>query len=182
MSARLESNKRGPVGPVDTGYSDHVRRNILIVGHGRSGKDTAADLLHGKGRLLNAGSLSWHALPFMAKELGITPQKAWDERHAKRQFWKDHLDTLRAHDTLFLVKLALKHGNIVTGLRAREEMDAAQASGLFSSIVWIERPGTPVDPTVCFGPQDSTDILHNTGTLEDFEAKLLTWAKSENYL
>lgn len=157
-------------------------RNILFVGYGRSGKDTAADFLHGKRNLVNAGSLSWHALPFMAEFLGVTLQKAWDERHENRQLWKDHLDRIRVQDTLFLVRLALKKGNIVTGLRARAEMDAAQASGFFSSIVWVERPGIPTDPTVCFGPADCTDRLVNDGTLEEFREKVIAWATSKGYL
>lgn len=159
-----------------------MRGNILIVGHGRSGKDTAAEFLHGRGSLRYAGSFSWFALPFMAEHLGLPPQLAWERRHQNRKEWFDYCNWLRRDDPLFLARLALKSGNVVTGLRDRVEMDAARASGLFSSILWIHRPGNPVDPTVKFTAADSTDYLVNDGTLPAFEARVLRWAHEKGYL
>lgn len=161
-----------PVGP----------SNILIVGHGRGGKDTAADFLHGHGELRCAGSSSWFALPFISAALNRPPQKCWEERHNNRVFWFEFCNALRANDPLFLMRRALQSGNVVTGLRDRVEMDAAKSSGMFQSIVWVDRPGTPVDPTVKFTQEDCTDVIHNDGTLEEFREKVLGWAQVKGYI
>ncbi len=155
---------------------------ILFVGWGRCGKDTCGSILHNVGPFVYTGSTSWQALPFMSKILRVPPQVAWDERHQHRQFWKDQCDILRKDDELFLIRLALQHGNVCTGLRADVEMDAAKASGLFDAIVWVERPGTPEDPTVQFTKDDCTDVLHNDGTLEDLKSLVIQWARSKGWL
>lgn len=156
--------------------------NLLIVGHGRGGKDTVAQFLHGRGNLRCAGSFSWFALPFIAAALKEPEQKCWEERHAKRQFWFEFCNALRANDPLFLARRALQKGNVVTGLRDRVEMDAAKASGLFSAILWVERPGIPVDPTVKFTREDATDMLINDGSLEELEKNSVEWAKAKGLL
>lgn len=155
---------------------------ILFVGHGRCGKDTAARTLHGKGPNRFGGSTSWHALPFMAEYLNVPPQIAWDERHENRVLWWEKCNELREADPLFLIRRALKHGNICTGIRDRVEIDAAKSSGLFSSILWIDRPGLPEDPTVKFTKEDCTDVLTNDSDVLTFRQSVLKWATQKGYI
>ncbi len=156
--------------------------NLLIVGWGRHGKDTAAMALHGWGDLVYAGSTSWQALPFMAKVLGVPEQIAWDERHNNRVRWWQECNKLRLQDPLFLVKRALQNANIVAGLRDDVEMKAAKASGLFKAILWVERPGVPEDPTVTFKKEDCTDFLLNDVGLNTFKARVRNWARTKGFL
>lgn len=150
--------------------------NILILGKGRSGKDEAGRFLNDHLGIPYGGSTSWAGLPYIAKALGTHPQLAWEHRHEQRGFWKDFYDNLRRDDPLFLVKLALKTGRVVTGLRGAVEVKAARASGLFKHILWIERPGTPDDPTLEFGEEVATEIIWNDGTLPGFHLNLASWA------
>lgn len=151
---------------------------ILIVGHGRSGKDEAAQFMHEHLGFRYGGSTSWAALPLMANHLGLHPMHAWEQRHNLRQIWRSHLDYLRRGDPCLLMRIALgDDANIITGVRGGPEIDAAISEGLFDHIVWINRPGTPVDPTVDFGPDKATIRIQNSGTLEEFHYQLTTWAR-----
>ena len=155
---------------------------ILFVGHGRSGKDEAAGILHGLGKLKYAGSLSWFALPYVANYLSLPQQVCWETRHARRETWKSYCDWFRKDDQLRLVNLALAHGNVITGVRARAEIDAVKSSGLFDAIVWVERPGNPVDPTVDFTEADCTDTILNNETLQAFHFRVVDWAERRGFI
>lgn len=159
-------------------------QTILFCGNGRAGKDEAAMFLGRITQLPYAGSFSWAALPHMAKVLGVHPCQAWEERHKKRQFWKDELDKLRLTDQCYLARLALATGSIAAGLRDVVEINAVKAEGLFDRIVWVDRPGVPVDPTVTFKPEDCHETIVNPGpygedtpeNLAKYHDVLFSWA------
>jgi len=153
---------------------------ILFVGFGRAGKDEAAAYLAKITGLRYAGSFSWAALPYMAARLGIHPQLAWETRHQNRELWKSYCDELRKMDQTILARMALQSGDICAGLRDKVELDAVKAANLFDRIVWINRPGTPEDPTVTFFPSACDDLIVNDGTLEDFHQQIASYA--ENFL
>jgi len=145
---------------------------IVFVGYGRAGKDEAAHYLSKLTTLRYAGSFSWAALPHMASLLGEHPQYAWDHRHENRQLWKYELDRLRLIDQCYLARLVLQQGDVTAGIRDKAELDAVKAEKLFDHIVWVSRPGTPIDSTVTFGSEDCDWVLHNNGPLKDFWAAL----------
>lgn len=150
---------------------------ILIVGHGRSGKDEAAQFMQEHLGFRYGGSTSWAALPLMAEHLGLHPMHAWEQRHALRQLWRNQCDVFRKQDPCLLIRRALSNdANVITGVRGLPEIDAAIAEGLFTHIVWINRPGTPVDPTLDFGSERANVVILNDGTLEEFHYQLTNWA------
>lgn len=151
-------------------------KKLLIVGHGRHGKDEAAMHLSKITPLRYAGSCSWAVLPLMAEYLNIHPQQAWETRHQMRELWKSHCDELRRFNPARLMARALQSGDIVTGCRQLVELEAAKSQKIVDYILWIERPGTPTDPTVDFGPEHADEILTNDGSLTHFHEKLRLWA------
>lgn len=146
---------------------------ILFTGYGRAGKDEAAAYVARNTGLRYAGSFSWAALPYIAAMTGQHPQVAWDTRHQNRKLWYDLCNQLRASDPTILARMVLAQGDVTAGLRDIVELNACKAAGLFDEIVWIERPGTPKDPTVTFTAEDCDRILWNDGSLEEYHAKLL---------
>lgn len=162
---------------LDSGFGFGVK--ILLCGHGRCGKDEGAMFLAKLTGLRYAGSFSWAALPYMAKILGQHPCQAWEQRHQNREKWKLELDFLRAVDQCYLAREVLKTGDIAAGLRDKKEIDAVRAEQLFDHIIWIDRPGTPVDPTVTFGPADCDEVIWNDGTLSEYHLALTGWAHSK---
>jgi hypothetical protein len=158
---------------------DKCPLKILIVGYGRSGKDEAAMFMSQHLGFKYGGSTSWAALPIMAKFLGLHPMHAWETRHQNRELWKSHLDYLRRDDACLLMRLALADGaNIITGVRGGPEIDLAITERLFDHIIWINRPCTPVDPTVDFGPDKASLVINNGCTLEYFHFLLTKWAQT----
>jgi hypothetical protein len=155
---------------------------IAIVGPGRSGKDEVAQALDGKGPFKWCGSLSWYALPFISRALGVTEQACWDNRHKHRGLWYEFCNWLRREDPCFLIRRALKKGNVVSGIRDVVEIDRAIEDQLFDAILWVERPETPVDPTLTYGKEKATDVLHNTGSLDDLRAAARAWAARKGFL
>jgi hypothetical protein len=151
-------------------------RKILFCGYGRAGKDEAAIFLGRITSLSYAGSFSWAGLPHMAKVLGVHPCQAWEQRHQQRQFWKDELDKVRLTDQCFLARLVIASGDIAAGLRDIAEINAVKAEHLFDRIVWVDRPGNAVDPTVTFSPADCDETIVNGGTLAEYHATLFAWA------
>lgn len=155
---------------------------ILFCGFGRAGKDTAAMHLAKVTGLRYAGSFSWAALPHMAKFLGLHPCQAWEERHNNRQLWKDELDRLRSVDQCFLARRVIEEGDVAAGLRDKKEIDAVRIERLFDHIVWVHRPGTPVDPTVTYGPEDCDSVILNSAGLTDFYEAIESWARLQKLL
>lgn len=156
-------------------YQPKIKK-LLFCGYGRAGKDEAAIFLGRITQLSYAGSFSWAALPHMAKLLGVHPCQAWEERHRQRQLWKDELDKLRLTDQCFLARLVIASGDVAAGLRDIKEINAVKAENLFDRIVWVDRPGTPVDPTVTYRPEDCHETIVNDGDLAQYHAKLFEWA------
>jgi hypothetical protein len=134
---------------------------IAFCGHGRAGKDTAGRILWRKTPLVYSGSLSWAGLPYMAKVLNMCEQDAWDSRHTHRQRWKSELDRFRMDDPTRLIRMSLEKGNIVVGIRAKEELVAAKNLGLLDFAVWVHRAGVPEDPTVTYTWRDCDITLFN---------------------
>lgn len=142
---------------------------IAFCGYGRAGKDTAGKILWRKTPLVYSGSLSWAGLPYMAERLGLCPQDAWETRHERREEWKRMLDEFRAEDATKLIRMSLALGQIVVGIRAKEELAAAKAAGILDYSVWVHRAGTPVDPTVTYTWRDCDLVLFNNRGVREFE-------------
>jgi hypothetical protein len=154
---------------------DSCKHRLLIVGYGRHGKDTMADILEEITGLRYGGSTSWAALPFIARTLGMHPQKVWESRHANRQFWFDFCNVLRKNDPLFLVRRVLKQGDLVVGIRDKEELDCCRASGWFKRIIWVDALSRipEGDATVKFKPADCDEIIFNNTTRAEFVQRIL---------
>lgn len=133
---------------------------LAILGHGRAGKDTAADFLDDHTPLRYAGSTSEFLCPFVAAKLGISEAEAFARRHEDRQLWYDTGNELRRDDPLFLVRRVLAAGDLIVGLRDAEEVARLPEVGVDLRI-WIHRD-VPADPTCKFGPEDCDVVVHNT--------------------
>jgi len=170
-------------------------KRILVVGYGRCGKDASAFLLQNITGIPYAGSTSWSAKELVAKKMGMHPQVCWENRHANRERWKSICDGLREEDQTLLIRLALASVNedkssgllagwrgIVAGVRDGKELFAAKAENLFHHIIWIDRPGTPVDPTVTFEDFDCTSVIVNDGDIDDLNSKLFLWAEKHRLI
>ncbi len=149
---------------------------LCFVAPGRSGKDCAADYLGKITTLKYSGSASNVVCPLIAKELGISEEQCWNERHDNRTFWKNWCDNFRKDDPAKIVKQMLLNGNLVVGLRGYKEIIAAKE--LTDLVIWISNNRVAIDNTMEFGSEVCDIVVENHTTLEDYYKKLHRLANS----
>lgn len=151
--------------------------SIAIVGNGRAGKDTAAEYLRDHTKLRFNGGCSWTGRLYVAERLGISPEEAWNTRHARRMEWYTLLNEYRKTEPHRLVKDVLSHSDIVCGVRDGSEMKSAMEHGLFDLVVWIDRD-VPPDPTLTFGPDVADIVIQNHWSVEAFHHRLRRFSEA----
>jgi hypothetical protein len=117
----------------------------------------------------------------LSKDLGIPvdAEEAYAKRHGGfgltceelRDKWFRYLNEFRADDKTKLVRLVLEKSDFVCGIRSGVELQAAKDERLLDLVVWVDRPGVPVDPTVEFGKTEADVIILNDGTLVDYHKR-----------
>lgn len=165
------------------GYDQRSRRRkklglhvIAYCGHGRAGKDTAAEFMAGAYGAVYGGSLSGAALPIIAEAAGVPPAQAWAERHQRREFWLAGCHALRGGDYTLLLRMSLGEGDSVAGIRGRLELDAAAYEGVVYRSLWVDNRRVAVDPTVEYEAGDCDLAIPNHGSYREFYSKLRRFA------
>lgn len=157
---------------------------VAFLGHGRAGKDTCAEFMAWHTALVYKGGCSWTARNYMAKRLSaeagrvITPEEAYENRHKDRVKWYNWLNEYRAANPSQLIRDCLEHSDVICGVRDGNELRAAVREDVIDLTIWVERPGTPVDPTVTYTIDDCDMVLHNNGDLNDLYKKLTHLAQA----
>lgn len=149
---------------------------IALLGYGRCGKDTAGEWLGKHTPLRYMGSTSSVICPLIAAELGVPVQEAWETRHNNRKFWYEWANNYRRDNPAKLAEFCLETGDMVVGLRDKFELECCRQKKLFDLTIWIHRD-VPVDPTVTFSRTDCDVVVDNTGTLDEYYARLAKLVK-----
>lgn len=144
---------------------------IAICGAGESGKDTVAVWLSKHTPLRLGKSTSQVIAPYVAEALGVSVEKAFNNRRKNRGVWFAMGNDLRKSDPAFLIREALKEGDIAVGPRNREEIIQARKEKLIDLAIWIDRV-VPADPSMTFGPELCDFSINNRGTLEELYKRL----------
>ena len=145
---------------------------IAISGHGRAGKDIAAEwFVHNCG-LRYFGSTSKVIWPHAAARLGLSMREAWQRRHEQRQVWFDIGNELRESDPAYLAREVLRQGDLCIGIRSKGEMATVVRERLVDVLLWVDR-NVLNDPTLEYNVDDFPFIVvRNHGELADFCASL----------
>lgn len=155
---------------------------LALCGHGRAGKDAAAEWFGEHTTIRYSGFSTSRAItPYAARKLGISEEEAFARRHEDRELWFRLGNQLRMEDPAFLARQTFEHGDIAVGIRDRGEMEAVLREGLVDLAVWIERE-VSVDPTLTYGRELCDIIIDNDGTLEEFHSRLRALAKAMGVL
>lgn len=147
---------------------------ILLVGGGRSGKDTAGEIIEQHTGWKFAGTTSKYLCRHVAAKLGLPEDVAYARRHesdAMRVVWFETGNELRKDDPALLAREAFAHGDVTGGVRGKPEIEAIIAENLADLIVWVSRD-VPPDPTMEFGREYADVVLDNNGTLDEFRRKV----------
>lgn len=163
---------------------------VSFVGYGRSGKDTAAEIMATvmgdeyskkmhtalkssvKYLVHYGGSTSSAVAPLIAKAVGKTEEEVFAERHQHRMFWFEFCNILRRDDPTLIARILLGQADILVGLRDIAEIEATRAKDVVAAHIWVSRPGVDSDETVAFSRDDCDLVLENNGSLEDLKRKI----------
>lgn len=158
-----------------------MSRKYLIIGDGRSGKDTLAEMWrdnHG----LTFKSSSMAAAEIFIFDLLEVPhnygsfEECYSDRHNHRQLWHDLICEYNKEDKARLAKDILKNNAAYVGMRSGEEIRECLKQELFDLVIWVEGyPRVPRESRKSsqVTPEDAHIIINNYGTLEEFTEKAL---------
>lgn len=163
---------------------------IMIFGHGRHGKDTAANVL---AQHMNCRPLasSWVACQlFLFKQLKQagygynTPEEAWEDRlssNGMRQFWFERIRQYNDGDRTRLMRGVYRQTDIYIGIRCRDELTEGIKTSLVDLAIWVDAaqrlPCEPQTSITCTREQADI-VIDNNGTEGEFLRRVnrLAWS------
>lgn len=175
-------------------HSLTTRRPLILVGHGRHGKDTVAEMLRDQYGLQFTASSSFCAEKVMIPAFQhphATPKKdypsvqaCFDDRHNHRAFWFDSIAAYNTPDKAKLAKEIFAAGNdLYVGVRDFQELFAIKLNFPEAIVIWVdaskrlEREDTS---SMNIGPWMADIYLDNNGDLATLAANVALLAKNLN--
>lgn len=158
---------------------------LLVVGHGRHGKDTVCEILSQHYHLTFQSSSMFCAQQFiydrMNADLGYnysTFEECYADRHNKREIWYNMIRDYNKPDPTRLGREIFESYDIYCGLRNKAEFHALKNSSSYDYAIWVDRSdhlppedknSNTIEPWMC------DFVLDNNGSLDDlkFNVELL---------
>lgn len=117
---------------------------LLIVGHGRHGKDTVCDILKNQYNFSYESSSRFCCQLFIFRELqpkyGYADEaECYADRHNHRTEWYTMIHDYCRDDLARLGKDIFAAHNIYCGLRNRREFHAMRNQSVFDYCIWVDR-------------------------------------------
>ena len=155
-------------------------KRLLIIGHGRHGKDTVAEMLNEKFGLEYRGSSEMAAEIFIFDALKdkfnyATAAECFDDRHNHRDEWYQMICGFNEEDRAKLAKEIMRTSDAYIGMRDDRECDKCGEDNVFDYIVGVFDPRKPLEPSTSFNIDmwSKCDfIIPNGGSLEDLDTKV----------
>ncbi len=153
---------------------------LLIIGHGRHGKDTAADFINQALGLKSESSSMICAREFIYEELKEkynykTFEECYEDRHNHRTEWFDRIAAYNTPNKTRLGRKIWEFSDVYIGIRNDEEFYAIEEAGLYDFCIWVDAcERLPLEPWESMKlDRDMADIIiDNNGTLEQFHENL----------
>lgn len=152
---------------------------LLIIGHGRHGKDTAAEILQDEFCIRSSSSSEAAHKAFIAEALEKeydNERESYADRLNFRTLWFELICFYNRKDKTRLAREILKDHDCYVGMRSKEELMACKEAGLFDLIIWIdasERLPVEDSGSNTISESDADLIIQNNGTKEEFYKKIV---------
>jgi hypothetical protein len=158
-------------------------KKLLIVGHGRHGKDSMAEILEKDFGLTFMSSSQAAADIFIYKALKEkygykTSEECFEDRANHRTEWYEMICDYNKDDKARLAKDILKLTDCYVGMRDSGEIAECIKQGLFYRVVWVDASERlPLEPKASFNinENDADEFLTNNGSLEEFKDKVIAF-------
>jgi hypothetical protein len=170
--------KVGPGDAVTTRMQEDGRivayRNpkILVIGHGRHGKDTVAEMLREEyGLRFTSSSLFCAERVVLPAMMAVghqyaTAKECFEDRHNHRELWYRVIEDFNTPDKTALARAILTENDVYVGLRSHREFHACRNAGLFDAVVWVdasERVPSESRGSMTLEPWMADYVLDNNG-------------------
>jgi hypothetical protein len=166
---------------------------LLIIGHGRHGKDTVCELLRDRYGYSFESSSQFCSRLFIYDQLKdrygyANEQECYADRHNHRQEWYEAICAYNVPDAARLGREIFSAHDIYCGLRNKKEYHAMRNTGVFDYAIWVDRSDyLPAEPKTSMSLEQwmSDFTIDNNGTLEELEfnvdqlIKHMVWWKTK---
>lgn len=144
---------------------------LLIIGHGRHGKDTVAEMINELMGLKFTSSSMFVAQeciwPMWGHERYRTFEEMFADRVNYRKTWKDLIFAYNTPDRARTARTMLERGfDMYVGMRSRDEFEVAKK--LFDAVIWVDRSQhlPPESPeSMELNLHDADHLIDNNGSL-----------------
>ena len=153
------------------------KKKLLVIGHGRHGKDTVCEILRDRYNYSFESSSQFCSKLFIYDQLkdkyGYTSEEqCYADRHNHRAEWYDAICDYNVPDAATLGREMFAAYDIYCGLRNKREFFAMQNTGVFDYAIWVDRsdhlPPESKD-SMSLEQWMANFTIDNNGTLEDLE-------------
>ena len=152
---------------------------ILILGNGRHGKDTLAELFNKYFELTFMSSSQASADFFLYNQLKdkygyTTSEECFEDRVNHREEWYQAICDYNKNNRARLAQDILSRSDCYVGMRDKEEFKECVKQKLFDIIIWVDASKRlPLEPGTSFNinMSDADIIVENNGTFEEFVEK-----------
>jgi len=148
---------------------------LLVIGHGRHGKDTVCEILQQNYNLSFESSSRFCSKLFIYDMLkdkyGYTnEEECYADRHNHRAEWYDAICDFNKGDGARLGREIFKEHDIYCGLRNKREFFAMKNTNVFDYCIWVDRsdhlPPEPKD-SMSLEQWMSDFTIDNNGTINE---------------
>jgi dephospho-CoA kinase len=157
---------------------------LLIIGHGRHGKDTVCEILRDRYGFRFQSSSEFCAQKFIYNELrhkyGYTSyEQCYQDRHNHRSKWYNMIHAYCENDYARLGRDIFAENDIYCGLRNKSEFYAMKNTGVFDYCIWVDRSDhLPLEDRSSMNLEIwmADYVIDNNGDLEDLHRNTLDLA------
>ncbi|WP_315740151.1 hypothetical protein [Bradyrhizobium sp. SZCCHNR1093] len=161
---------------------------MMVVGHGRHGKDTAAEILRDKfGATFVSSSwfmaervvFPWFEEKYPGKYASV--QECYDDRANHRSTWFDLIADSNKADLTTLGRAIFNEYDLYVGNRNAREFHALKNAGVFDISIWIDacerleyrepRTSLTIEPWMC------DFVIDNNGTQDELKRNIASFMR-----
>lgn len=147
-----------------------TEKRILILGHGRHGKDTVAEIVHeitGLTFVSSSRAMLDIIYPVLRIVTGLTDkEELFDQRTENRELWKELINLYNAADKSALARRICEITDIYVGMRDDQEYEASKH--LFDHVLWVDASARKdPDPTMLIQYDETMTRIDNNGTIDE---------------
>lgn len=121
-----------------------MKKKLLVIGHGRHGKDTVCEILRDRYGYTFESSSKFCSKLFIFDSLKEKygyddEEQCYADRHNHRVEWYNAICDYNVPDPACLGREMFKAYDIYCGLRNKKEFHAMKNTGVFDYAIWVDR-------------------------------------------